>query len=1124
MPGSSFVNLERTLSQSSTSSYNDTEFAEAYLEADLGGENTSQESNGQNELDAPIREIDFDPATALPASSTSLSSHSTRSTASVLGKRHPDDSERPPVEVVQRIPPGPSVQPPGRKAPFIDPVVHVLSDVCHNLRNGLLFGIRWELARRKKGRLGMEELKPLRQCKEYPAQAKVFHDLIGASLDFSGSESAVKNPWDELDLERKLQSPEGFLGCNEDLTTSRDPAWYGGKVHFSCRLVSETDRSYKLVLEPPVLGPSSRFTRRFGSERFIRVRIQKKLFYGDSEALIQYFQKPFVFDHQVYRAFFAKDLTVFLVETAEKWTGEAVVPDQTRGPLILSFMDFINWHNPLHCNRTQSMAKWTSRFALGLSSSVPGIRVDQMDCLAETDIENRESVSKDSKTPSHLVMTDGCGFASQSLLVKLHHKFRWESFPTAIQMRFAGAKGLLLCHPNFVGMAPTIWLRPSQVKIQHEATRGSDLALHTVDLLRSSRMSSPARISSEILINLAENGVSIETLLDLLTIGLKDRVMKLLDWDDSPESMVILYANVVKEGNVLSARIARENPSPARALGYRFEDDKDGENEEEEVDGEDDVSEKSTAWCGDEISGQPSSLEETNLQLLDSGFTPLTSFILQLKMTEVAKKALRHGETNFKIDVGHSCTAFVVPDPSGILKPGEVHIKSSSRSLLDTTGTPTDIVIGDVLLTRHPCKIATDVQKAKAVCVPQLHQYVDVIVVSTQGHMVNGRKLPQHLASMTGGGDYDGDLMFAFWSPKLVQEFREPDPSISIKPPEVDFCLIKPKETVAEYLTRTESLEESKKIQELQSQLLTGLKNPAVVGKLSIMWEASIYVNGYNHPETVKIAHLFCEVLDGAKTGIVIDPAELSRLQKMYPQSPEWKTTKHKGQPSTSGFNNRPPLVRPAHLPTFIMDELQRGLREAAEPLYKMIDEKLSGASTHPDPDLVAPFHRAQERCAELHRITGNAIFIEALKTMDEHVRDIHKFFRDEERNIRDKTKTGNVSDAPIETRQDMLRSVSRKFVEFTVPHIQEVVFSPEEWRRVMASCVYAIYWKKPRFPFNVAFRELCAIKAEAVSGGGAKTITPLFYNGLTLHKKYVNLLSTNLQARRSGLEGSGAD
>lgn len=53
-------------------------------------------------------------------------------------------------------------------------------------------------------------------------------------------------------------------------------------------------------------------------------------------------------------------------------------------------------------------------------------------------------------------------------------------------------------------------------------------------------------------------------------------------------------------------------------------------------------------------------------------------------------------------------------DILGVLKPGEVFYKSSRRNLRQTDGTETDIMLGDVLVTRHPCKLPTDIQKVWA--------------------------------------------------------------------------------------------------------------------------------------------------------------------------------------------------------------------------------------------------------------------------------------------------------------------------------------------------------------------------------------------------------------------------
>jgi RNA-dependent RNA polymerase len=72
------------------------------------------------------------------------------------------------------------------------------------------------------------------------------------------------------------------------------------------------------------------------------------------------------------------------------------------------------------------------------------------------------------KPPAFMDMSDGCGFANIAALALAAKYHRSGTVPTAIQMRFGGAKGLLLRHPDPLENAntkPRIRLRPSQIKI-----------------------------------------------------------------------------------------------------------------------------------------------------------------------------------------------------------------------------------------------------------------------------------------------------------------------------------------------------------------------------------------------------------------------------------------------------------------------------------------------------------------------------------------------------------------------------------------------------------------------------------------------------------------------------------
>lgn len=209
---------------------------------------------------------------------------------------------------------------------------------------------------------------------------------------------------------------------------------------------------------------------------------------------------------------------------------------------------------------------------------------------------------------------------------------------------------------------PRIWLRPSQIKINYPSESPLDPALLVVNVLRSSHLKTPGRLSAETIINLAENGVSHTVFTDLLRAGLEERVAGLTTWEGH-DAMQQLWVNVSRCGGVMNARRAREAGGEARAKGY-------GEREAEDVEIEDEddleqqdnaLRQRSKAWWTDEISGCPSSLEETVMVLLDSGFTPQNCAVLRSKLQTVVKKTINSYVLKYRIDVPMSCTAFLVP-------------------------------------------------------------------------------------------------------------------------------------------------------------------------------------------------------------------------------------------------------------------------------------------------------------------------------------------------------------------------------------------------------------------------------------------------------------------------------
>jgi hypothetical protein len=168
-------------------------------------------------------------------------------------------------------------------------------------------------------------------------------------------------------------------------------------------------------------------------------------------------------------------------------------------------------------------------------------------------------------------------------------------------------------------------------------------------------------LSVETIINLAHNGVTKKVFLELLQKSLADLVEPLLDWD-SPEAMRKLWTNVRRLGGVMAARRAREEAGLARVKGLSEREAEEIEIEDEEDFNSAELAEqRSSAWWGDEVSGCPSSLEETIMYMIDSGLTPKECPLLRDKLDKFIRSRLINYIKSYRIDVPMSAAAFLVP-------------------------------------------------------------------------------------------------------------------------------------------------------------------------------------------------------------------------------------------------------------------------------------------------------------------------------------------------------------------------------------------------------------------------------------------------------------------------------
>lgn len=123
------------------------------------------------------------------------------------------------------------------------------------------------------------------------------------------------------------------------------PGWYGGKIDFRGRLDRSDNKSYKIKLDRCMLGPSCRFSRRFGSTSILRIKVaDRQILHSTKNNLGNFFRKAFVLWGSVFRAFYAKEGSVFLFKTNEKMINGEIIPNCSAG---MSLLDFLNYHNPL---------------------------------------------------------------------------------------------------------------------------------------------------------------------------------------------------------------------------------------------------------------------------------------------------------------------------------------------------------------------------------------------------------------------------------------------------------------------------------------------------------------------------------------------------------------------------------------------------------------------------------------------------------------------------------------------------------------------------------------------------------------------------------------------------------
>ncbi|KAJ1300623.1 hypothetical protein OPQ81_002276 [Rhizoctonia solani] len=886
---------------------------------------------------------------------------------------------------------------------------------------------------------------------------------------------ALITPWEELDRE------ETFIRDNTRGTSLENPA---GKVQQRVRLdVSKTGGTleFKFALEQPKKSKSCRFSRFLGSRRLIECHFSMKDAREHKLAIIDFFvKKKLLINGRLFQAFYGQQGKVNLMEINQDFCREPMLElgDDNR----LSLSDFITWHNNLHLNADQPINKWVSRFALGFSTSQPGLvfRPENINFIDDIYAAGKNKHS----AASHEIMTDGCGFLNYSALKAIQETMAWEIFSTCVQGRIGGSKGLFMLHPERRDPSeqPKVWLRSSQVKIKLDPEKNNWSPVHYIlDVLSGSLVPESSSITYEMIMSLSENKVPEQVLIKLLRDTIEQEALS-MEPTSKTHGSEVLYDSIYTTHRILQNRLRRViSPESHRTHDLI------------ELESEDDEGVGSAKWemWPDPFSGQPASSQEQVLGWLQSGFAPTDSFVME-KLVYLQKKLMTAAVNRYRISIPESVRAFIVPDPLGVLEEGEVFFASSQPIQTSRSGL-TRCITGPVLVSRNPCIQISDTRKVVAVNNHDLwsQSYFDVVVFSTKGS--------RSLASLLSGGDYDGDTVVMIWDESITTPFQNSHERFA--DPDADFernNFKKSKELLRDIKAHAK-LRKEDIIPRLVTAMLQNIA-PNQFGIYNILYRACAYVKGLNHPETARLGHMFTQCLDSVKSGLVVKEevarADRSAWDKELPTCFPSKTEKDdsKGQ--------KVPLP-PREIGTrFILEVLQEVASQETEKYKKKLSEMRDKCNSlyWQDPDLTRPLNEAKIRVHKYPQFQGDLEIIKA------HVNAFRDHFIQARNNIgpySTQVRYGRCSKKKISIgeEQESIRAVSEDYSRKMPADL--AMFSDSEVRRIAASYAYQEDSKRGIFSFcfAVAWAELCAIKARA-SGGDFVTLTSGFMESLAIHRK----------------------
>ncbi|UKZ88673.1 uncharacterized protein TrAFT101_004417 [Trichoderma asperellum] len=889
-------------------------------------------------------------------------------------------------------------------------------------------------------------------------------------------------------------------------------------VTLSAELAYNQDPSgplYSLRLHPLKLELGHRLARRFGADRFLEMTIpppsassddKPKILDEDKESLKKIVdwltRSPHYFLGRCWRPFFVRTIKGKRASGANKgapperlyffaYNGDCFrdfdTPDgipllqeplgiRSRRKMKLS--DLLRWVINIDNERNseQPVTKLFSRLALSLSRTWPTVTLERHQIRIRT---------KDLGISGKMVMNDGIGRISPSLAKKVAESLGLIDCPSCFQGRLGSAKGMWLIdvdsEEDFEEDFEEDWVEiyPSQIKWECDF---KDMHHRTLEIRNW-----PSELKSA---SLNQQFIPV-----LEAQAIKPEVMR---WVISEHLQRALQADLGEQTE------AMKDPMSLRLWIHQSGPPK---------------NDRSLDGYAEFLAGLPNNNADKVAFLLDSGFDQRRMKYLTDTVLEMCQKKANILKTKMNITIPCSAYVYMAADFSSTLKEGEVHLSFSTKFQAEGFS-DTLLEQMDVLVARAPAHLPSDIQRVKVVSRPELRKLKDVIIFSTKGS--------DPLADKLSGGDYDGDMAWVCWDPRIVQNFRNasvPEPADFItggylRKNTTKFTSILDSlasdDSNKNADTKSEQLEEA--CLDFTSQAFLFNLQPSFLGRCTKYKERLCYTlpKSVQDERVIRLSQLLGYLVDQKKQGIEFTDEDWKRFQKSqlgmkrpFLEDPEYAKEKGERRPNIGGLLHILDYLR--------FDVADKVISNVLEDLSKKINA--NGAMAY-DEDLTKLYNMYDERASGKDE---DSSYCRQLRT---HLQKEIDALRDEWR-ISFRKGSNGVENSNFANK---VEAIYQKWLDIKPPeellasgHFPELLPDPNKdsatsnWELLKASTTFKRH-DKSTFAWHMAGKQLAYIKAMAhrVPGETSKVLMiPEMWGILRPDKKFIMSLSMQREAAR---------